>query len=236
MHASFSGRSDARVLPEHASATPTQATSTRQQRRWHPTHSHHLHTPWHADHVTPTRPRLLLTLAVLATTAGWSISRLVDAFTSRTIPIGPSSAISMGALTLALLLWTLLARPRLLRRSGATPMPPLVAARTAALALAGSRTGALVLGAYAGIAIALLGRWSTDAGRRGTLIAALTAVLALAFTAIALWLERLCRITEDDGNGPGGTGSARQPGYGSTQRPGHSGGPGNPAPATRQGT
>ena len=187
------------------------------------THSRQPPRPWHPDSVTPTRPRLLLILAVLATTAGWSVTRLLDAFTSRTLPVGPSSAISMTALTLALLLWTLLARPRLLRRPGSTPMPALVAARTAALALAASRTGALVLGGYAGIGIALLGRWSTDAGRRGTLICAATALLALAFTAVALWLERLCRITDDAGSrghGPGPAGA----------------GPGTAAPATRSAT
>lgn len=201
------------LAPHTASTTPFTATLI--------TRSHITPPPWHAGIVTPTRPRLLLILAVLATTAGWSITRLIDAFASRTLPIGPSAAVSMGALTLALLIWTLLARPRLLRRPGSTPMPPIVAARTAALALAASRTGALVLGCYAGIGMALVGRWSTDAGRRGALIAGLTALLALAFTVIALWLERLCRITDDSGargSAPGAAGSS---------------GPGNPAPATR---
>jgi hypothetical protein len=77
-------------------------------------------------------------------------------------------------------------------------MPPLVAARTAALALAASRTGALIGGFYLGVALGLLGVSDTPTGS-SSLSAALTSVLACAvLVGAALWLERLCRLPEDD--------------------------------------
>jgi len=43
-------------------------------------------------------------------------------------------------------LWTYFAKPRLKREPGARPFPPLASARLAVLALAGSRTGAVIAG------------------------------------------------------------------------------------------
>ena len=77
-------------------------------------------------------------------------------------------------------------------------MPPLLAARTAALALAASRTGALIGGFYLGIALGLIGVRDTPTGSV-SLAAAVASVLACAvLVGAALWLERLCRLREGD--------------------------------------
>jgi hypothetical protein len=111
----------------------------------------------------------------------------------------------MAVFAVALLIWTLLARPRLLRKPGTRPLAPLVAARSAALAMAASRTGALVLGLYSGAAVGLMPRWNTGQGRESVLASALSALGALLVMVIALWLEKLCRVRDgDDENGATG--------------------------------
>ena len=73
-----------------------------------------------------------------------------------------------------------------------------MAARTAALAMAASRAGSLVLGFYAGVALASLPHRDTPAGMTKTWASAASAVGALALVAAALWLEFLCRLPLDD--------------------------------------
>ena len=102
-------------------------------------------------------------------------------------------------------------------------MDPLLAARTAALAMAASRAGALVAGLYGGMAIGLLPSWSTTAGRDSVILGGLTSALGLGLAAVALWLERICQIKDgDDEHGGAGAKAAR--------------GKGNPEPAARNTT
>jgi len=79
----------------------------------------------------------------------------------------------------------------------ANRMPPIIAARTAALAMAASRTGALIGGFYLGISLALLGSVATPTGA-DSLTAALVAMgAAVSMTIAGVWLESLCRIRDD---------------------------------------
>jgi hypothetical protein len=168
----------------------------------------------------PTPISLLATLAVLAATAGWAGVRLLDGLAGRSVQVPVSAPATLAVFALSLLMWALLARPRLQRRPGTKPLNPIVAARTAALAMAASRTGALVLGAYLGSAMGLLPRWNTGGGRDSVLASLITATCAAAVVGIALWLERLCRVRDgdDEGNGAGATGTVTG---------------GNPEPAAR---
>jgi len=147
--------------------------------------------------MTPTSPRLLVALAVLAGAAGWGLARVWEALTGRYLPVAWSVAGAMGLLAAALLIWALLARPRLRHDPGTRPLEPFVAARTAALAMASSRTGAVVGGVYAGIGLSFLGLWSQEAGRSRVLTSAATVVAALAVVVVALWLERMLRLPEE---------------------------------------
>jgi hypothetical protein len=150
----------------------------------------------------PTRIRFLIALAVLAGAVGWSVVAVIQGQSGRTLPVPWLAAVTMWVLAISLGAWALISRPRLLRRPGSRPMPPLVAARTAALAMAASRTGALVAGLYAGIclgALSIVTARETAAGQT-TLFAALTTLGgALGLTATALWLEHICRLPQDPG-------------------------------------
>lgn len=162
--------------------------------------------------MTPTRIRVLLGLAAIAAALGWGALTLVEGQSGRVIPVPWLASATMWVLALAILIWALLSRPRLQRQPGARPMPPLVAARTAALAMAASRVGALVGGFYLGVAIGAVGRRTSEAGTDTLYASAAAAVGSLAVVAAALWLERLCRLPLDgDGDGSGGSGGSVSP-------------------------
>lgn len=185
---------------------------------------------------------MLLALFVLAGSVGWGTLQLVEAWVGRLLPVPWTAAVTLWLLAVALLFWALLSRPRLLRKEGHRPMPPLVAARTAALAMAASRTGALVGGFYAGVLVGVL-PYDSPAGRERLWSAGAAVLGALALTVVAVWLERLCRLPEDPdeaaagrraddlaGEG-GGNGSWATP---RSARPG-SAGPGSAGPPSAAG-
>lgn len=157
--------------------------------------------------MTPTRLRTLAILAVLAGAVAWGAGQLVAGQTGRAIPVPWLAAVTMWLLAIALGVWALLARPRLHRSPGARRMPPLVAARTAALAMAASRTGALVFGFYAGTVLGALPLRISEAGQQTITRAAVASIGSLVLVAVALWLEHLCRLPQDDDESKGGGGA-----------------------------
>ncbi len=151
----------------------------------------------------PTSMRLLVPLLVVAASIGWSLARLVQHWTEQMTVVGWSMPTTMAILAAALLIWTLLARPRLLRKPGHAPLAPLAAARSAAMALAASRVGTLAAGIHLGLAVALLPSRTAPSAREELLIAGLTFVFSACFTAVGWWLEVLCRVKGDSGDGSG---------------------------------
>ena len=89
----------------------------------------------------PTRLRLLLGVAVVVGVATWGVLRVVAAWRGGYPDITWVTPATLWLLAAALLGTALAARPRLRRKPGAKPLPPLVAARLAALALASSAWG-----------------------------------------------------------------------------------------------
>lgn len=85
-------------------------------------------------------------------------------------------------------------------RRDARPLHPEQVARAAVLAKASSPTGALLAGGYAGLAV-YLARDSAPAAADDRPIAIATVVAAVVLVAVALWLERSCRVP-DDPDGP----------------------------------
>jgi ABC-type thiamin/hydroxymethylpyrimidine transport system permease subunit len=152
----------------------------------------------------PTRTRLLVGIAVVTAAIGWGVVQIVDAWFGRLVPVPWLAAGSMWLLAGAVAYWAFTSRPRLQGRPGAKPMPPLVAARTAALAMAASRIGALVMGFYAGIAAGMAPNLATPSGLQIFWAASAAALGGLALVAAALWLEHLCRLPTgpDDGARP----------------------------------
>ena len=157
----------------------------------------------------PTRWVPLVAIAAIAMAVGWVLVDLVERVAGRILGVPWLAAVALWVLALGVLGWTVLSRGRLSRQpvSGAAtvgvqrpapPMPPLVAARTAALALAASRTGVLIGGFYLGIALGLIGVRDTPTGA-SSMAAAVASVLACAvLVGAALWLESLCRLRDGD--------------------------------------
>jgi hypothetical protein len=152
--------------------------------------------------VTPTRPRLLVALVVISSAAGWGVSRLVDAYADRSLPVPWTAALVMLLLALALALWARGTRARLTGQHGTKPMDPIVAARSAALGMAASRTGAIVAGFYVGVCVSLVSGWGVAYVRERIIISLVTVLLAGLVVAAALWLERVCRVPPDASDDP----------------------------------
>ncbi len=159
--------------------------------------------------MAPTRTRLLLLISISCLVLAWSVAALVDSLAGRYLPFPGTAAGAIWLLALALGMWSWIVRPRLLRKPGVEPLAPEVAARTVALALAGSRVGAGVFGCYAGFGLFLLPDASAvDAARSGLVVCAFSALGGVALAIVALWLERMCRLPEDnERKEPGGPSS-----------------------------
>ncbi|MFM1916793.1 MAG: hypothetical protein RJB01_308 [Actinomycetota bacterium] len=156
----------------------------------------------------PTRPSLIIAIAVVGIALGWGFAVIVAGQTGRSVPVPVLAGAALWLLAIAMGAWTWFLRPRLRRDPGAKPVEPIAAARTAAFAMAASRTAAVVGGLYAGIAIASLGALGSPAGAQAVLAGLLAATGAVALAGISLWLESMCRLPEDqDPPGSGGAGS-----------------------------
>ena len=142
----------------------------------------------------PTRAGLLVAIGVCALAVGLGLAWLSDGWTGRVISVPWLASGAIWLLAIALGVWTYLLRPRLRRDPGTRPVPAIAAARTAALAMAASRTGALVAGIYAGIGIGTASALQTPAGAATFWASVVAAGGALALILIALWLESICRI------------------------------------------
>lgn len=143
----------------------------------------------------PTRWVALAILVAIGFAVGWILVDLVERFAGRILGVPSLAALGLWILAIGVLIWAFISRgstnPR--RR-----MPALVAARTAALALAASRTGALVGGVYLGIALALTSVLGTATGS-ASFAACIAGLLACAvLVGAALWLESMCRIRDDE--------------------------------------
>lgn len=153
----------------------------------------------------PTSLGFLTKLACAAIMFGWLLNAGLWWFTNSGFHIGYGSPFVTAACDVALLVWILNVRsrlPRLNKQADGTmvliratnPLSPLVAARTALLALASSRAGSLLAGFYLGLAAAGALHLTAESGRNAVGLELLTALFAVILVALALWLERLCRL------------------------------------------
>lgn len=144
--------------------------------------------------MTPTRPTLLAVLGVLSVVLGWAVTEIVYSAFGRTLPVPWTAAATLAILAMALFFWAIMLRPRIAGKKGTKAVSPFVAARTAALAMAASRTGAIVSGFYIGVAVEMTSRFE-NVYVRGQLWSAVAAVIAGLFMVLAsLWLEHICRL------------------------------------------
>lgn len=134
------------------------------------------------------------------TTFGWSLTRLWPTWFDQDLQVPVLAPITVWFLSLALTVWTLMIRARLNPENKELALDPIVGARSAALAMAGSRVGGLITGLYLGIF--LVNYFQRDheivGDRLWTCCVAIVGGLVL--IAIALWLEKICKIKQPPAN------------------------------------
>jgi hypothetical protein len=105
---------------------------------------------------------------------------------------------TLGVLAVLELGYTVSLRPRLARKPGTRPVPPLVAVRVVALAKASSMLGAIMTGGWLGVLVYVLPKRSEVVAAAGdTTSSVVGLVSAAALIASALWLEYSCRAPDD---------------------------------------
>lgn len=144
--------------------------------------------------LTPTRVLYLAYLTLISTGVGWIVATMWPPIFGQAFATPWLTAVTMWLIAAALLIWTLLARKKINPEKGKPRLDPLLAARSAALAMSASRVGALALGFYAGIFIDNMVFSDSPAAKERAVISALTAIASLLTLIIGLWLEHLCRL------------------------------------------
>ncbi|MFB7941239.1 DUF3180 domain-containing protein [Streptomyces sp. NPDC127049] len=152
------------------------------------------------------RLKVLAGLFLVAGILSWGGARLWDSV--GTLPSVPLAApIVLAVIAVVLTATALSIRARLKaqreRRPGAKGVEPLMAARAVVFGQASALVAALVAGLYGGVGVFLLGSLDVPARRDQALYAAASVVAGFAVIAAALFLERVCKLPEDD-EGPGG--------------------------------
>jgi hypothetical protein len=103
----------------------------------------------------------------------------------------------MAALAVFLLAWTFMVRANHAKTTGHQKLDPIVAARSAALALAASRVGSIAAGFYAGVLLVNALMLHTPASGRCVEITSFTVLASLIVVVLGLWLEHICRLPDD---------------------------------------
>lgn len=146
----------------------------------------------------PTKPLQLVVFAVVAAVAGFLTVGVWDSTFARTFPVPFLAPVTLVLLAIAITVWAVTIRPRLMHKPGTEPIDPFTAARTAALAMAASRTGALVAGFYLGVALAFSGKLYIEIATQRFWLSLAAAVAGVLVVLAALWLEYICRLPNDD--------------------------------------
>ncbi|MEB8341014.1 DUF3180 domain-containing protein [Streptomyces endophyticus] len=147
------------------------------------------------------RIRTLVGLFAVAGVLSWAGARLWDSL--GTLPKVPLAApIVLAAIAAVLLATALSIRSRLRaqreRRPEAKGVDPMMAARALVFGQASALVAALVAGMYGGTGIFLLERLDVPARRDQAIYAGLSVVAGVAVIAAAIFLERVCKLPEDD--------------------------------------
>ncbi|AKN69658.1 integral membrane protein [Streptomyces sp. PBH53] len=153
------------------------------------------------------RIRVLAGVFVVAGVLSWAGARLWNSI--GTLPSVPVAAPIVLALIAVVLLATALSlRARLRaqreRRPGAKGVDPLMAARAVVFGQASALVAALVAGMYGGAGVFLLEQLDIPARRDQAVYAGLSVLAGLGVIAAALFLERVCKLPEDDDQNPPG--------------------------------
>ncbi|MGX5188196.1 DUF3180 domain-containing protein [Streptomyces avermitilis] len=157
------------------------------------------------------RIRTLAAVFVVAGVLSWAGARLWNSV--GTLPRVPLAAPIVLALIAVVLLATALSlRARLKaqreRRPGAKGVDPLMAARAVVFGQASALVAALVAGMYGGTGAFLLESLDIPARRDQAIYAGFSVLAGIGVIAAAFFLERVCKLPEDDDTNGGGTAPA----------------------------
>jgi phosphatidylglycerophosphate synthase len=153
---------------------------------------------------------VLAGLFIVAGVLSWGGARLWEAFaTLPSVPLAAPIVLAVIAVILAATALSLRARLRAQRerRPGAKGVEPLMAARAVVFGQASALVAALVSGMYGGTGVFLLGSLDIPARRDQAIYAGFSLVAGIAVIAAAFFLERVCKLPEDE-NGDKGAASA----------------------------
>lgn len=148
------------------------------------------------------RIRTLIGLFVVAGVLSWAGAKLWDSVgTLPSVPVAAPIVLALIAVVLAATALSLRSRLRAQRerRPGAKGVDPLLAARAVVFGQASALVAALVAGMYGGAVVFLIMFELDNQPRREQAIYGGAAVLAgVAVCAAAIFLERVCRLPEDE--------------------------------------
>ena len=145
---------------------------------------------------------------VVAGVLSWAGARLWNAV--GTLPRVPLAApIVLALIAIVLLATALSLRSRLKaqreRRPGAKGVDPLMAARAVVFGQASALVAALVAGMYGGTGVFLLESLEVPARRDQAIYAGFSVLAGIGVIAAAFFMERVCKLPEDDDEHHGGT-------------------------------
>ena len=144
----------------------------------------------------PTRISTLVVAGLAAAAVAWLlISFLYYDYLPDDLPWLP--VVTLAALAVLEGYAAVNTRARIERRPGREPVNPLLVARFVVLAKASALAGAIFAGFYAGLTGWLFVE-STEAAVKDRNVAVGGLLAALALVAAALWLERSCRVPEQE--------------------------------------
>ncbi|MGW2225136.1 DUF3180 domain-containing protein [Streptomyces formicae] len=147
------------------------------------------------------RIRTLAGLFAVAGVLSWSGARLWDSL--GTLPRVPLAApIVLAVIAVVLLATALSLRSRLRaqreRRPDAKGVDPMMAARALVFGQASALVAALVSGMYGGVGVFMLEFLDIPARRDQAIYAGLSVLMGIAVIAAAFFMERVCKLPEDD--------------------------------------
>ena len=150
-----------------------------------------------------TKLSTIFRFALVAGLLGWFLDSVMYKSAGAYISVGAGTGIGFALIDASMAFWAFMIRdrlPKLVRDKNdkpqliraARPLEPIMAARTAAIAMAASRTGAIGTGFYSGLIIYALPRINAQSALNHVVLCVPAIIGALAMVVISLWIERRC--------------------------------------------
>ncbi|MFI1419108.1 DUF3180 domain-containing protein [Streptomyces sp. NPDC020731] len=154
------------------------------------------------------RIRVLAGVFVVAGILSWAGARLWNSLgTLPSVPVAAPIVLALIAVVLAATALSLRARLKAQRerQADAKGVDPLMAARAVVFGQASALVAALVAGMYGGAGVFLLESLDIPARRDQAIYAGFSVLAGIGVIAAAIFLERVCKLPEDDDTNGQGT-------------------------------